>query len=104
MPTVGDELAELNHYCFKGRQSFRDGFRCLVAGGGTGDAAIYLAEQLRSVNGEVVYLDLSEASRRIAEQRARIRGLENIQWITGSLLDLPTLGLGTFDYVNCSGV
>lgn len=102
--TVGDDLVELNHHCFLGRQDFRNGFRCLVAGGGTGDAAIFLAEQLRDCSAEVVYLDLSEASRHVAEQRAQARGLANIEWVTGSLLDLPQLGLGTFDYINCSGV
>lgn len=102
--TAGDDLSELNHYCFKGKQSFQDNFRCLVAGGGTGDAAIYLAEQLRNTNAEVVYLDMSEASLHIAQQRAQIRELNNIQWITASLLDIPMLGLGTFDYINCSGV
>lgn len=102
--TVGDDLTELNHYCFKGRQNFQDHFRCLVAGGGTGDAAIFLAEQLRNSNAEIVYLDMSEASRQIAQQRAQIRGLNNIQWITASLLDIPKLELGTFDYINCSGV
>lgn len=102
--TVGDDLAEMNHYCFKGRQTFQDRFRCLVAGGGTGDAAIFLAEQLRDTKAEIVYLDMSEASRRIAEQRAQTRGLSNIRWITASLLDIPELGLGSFDYVNCSGV
>ena len=102
--TAGDDLAELNHYCFKGRQNFQDHFRCLVAGGGTGDAAIFLAEQLRDSNAEIVYLDMSEASRQIAQQRAQIRGLNNIQWITASLLDIPKLELGAFDYINCSGV
>ena len=29
------------------------------------------------------------------------RGLANIRWVEASLLDLPTLGLGAFDYVNC---
>jgi SAM-dependent methyltransferase len=102
--TVGDDLTELNHYCFKGKQNFQDHFRCLVAGGGTGDSVIFLAEQLRHTNAEIVYLDLSQASRQIAEQRAQIRELANIQWVTASLLDIPKLGLGTFDYINCSGV
>ena len=102
--TVGDDLTELNHYCFKARQNFQDHFRCLVAGGGTGDAAIFLAEQLRNSNAEIVYLDLSDASRRLAQQRAQTRGLNNIQWITASLLDIPKLKLGTFDYISCSGV
>ena len=34
----------------------------LVAGGGTGDATIFLAEQLRHTNARVVHLDLSAAS------------------------------------------
>ena len=34
----------------------------------------------------------------------RVRGLENITWVNRSLLELPKLNLGLFDYVNCSGV
>ena len=37
-------LPLLNHYGFAGRQSFQNGFRALVAGGGTGDATIFLAD------------------------------------------------------------
>jgi SAM-dependent methyltransferase len=33
-----------------------------------------------------------------------VRGLDNIRFITGSLLDLPALGLGRFDYIDCCGV
>jgi len=102
--TVGDTLAELNHYCFNGRKDFNYDFRCLVAGGGTGDSVIYLAEQLRDTNAEIVYLDMSEASRSIAQQRATVRQLSNITWLTESLLSLPQLNLGKFDYINCSGV
>jgi SAM-dependent methyltransferase len=75
-----------------------------VAGGGTGDATIYLAEQLRGTNAEIVHLDLSSASIAIARERAEIRGLKNITWIQDSLLNLPLLQIGTFDYINCSGV
>jgi SAM-dependent methyltransferase len=103
--TVGDDLAELSHYAFRGQRPWtRGGFRCLVAGGGTGDAAIFLAEQLRGTGAEVVYLDMTEASRRVAEARAQARGLANIRWVTASLLDIPSLGLGPFHYINCSGV
>jgi SAM-dependent methyltransferase len=102
--TIGDNLLVANHFCFQGRRDFRSGFRCLVAGGGTGDSLVYLAEQLRFFDAEVVYLDLSEASRTVAEERARQRGLTNIRWITGSIMDVPALGLGRFDYINCSGV
>lgn len=98
-----DSLAEINHFGFQGRANFH-GFRVLVAGGGTGDATIYLAEQLREFGGEVVYVDISEASMEIARERARIRALDNIVWIHASLLDLPALGLEPFDYINCIGV
>ena len=40
----------------------------------------------------------------IAKQRASIRGLNNITWMHTSLLDLPSLDIGKFDYINCSGV
>lgn len=102
--TVGDSLSELNHCCFKGQRNFNQDFRCLVAGGGTGDSVINLAEQLRETSAEIVYLDMSAASRSIAEQRAAVRGLNNITWLTESLLSIPDLGIGQFDYINCSGV
>jgi ubiquinone/menaquinone biosynthesis C-methylase UbiE len=102
--TWTESLPLLNHYGFGGRQSFRGGFRALVAGGGTGDATIYLAEQLRHTDAEVVHLDLSKASIAIAQERAAIRGLKNIRWVQDSLLRLPELDLGRFDYINCSGV
>ncbi len=99
-----EDLPMINHYCFAGKQSFQNNFRVLVAGGGTGDATIFLAEQLKASNAEVVHLDMSQASIALATRRAEIRGLSNITWVHASLLDLPTLGLGKFDYINCSGV
>jgi len=75
-----------------------------VAGGGTGDSTIFLAEQLRHYDAEVVYLDFSGASREVAAARARVRGLTNIVWVTGSIMELPQLGLGEFDYIECAGV
>jgi SAM-dependent methyltransferase len=104
MRTWLDDLPMINHYGFAGRQSFRNGFRALVAGGGTGDATIFLAEQLRETDAQVVHLDLSEASLEIARKRAEVRGLANIRFMRESLLDLPRLDLGKFDYVNCVGV
>ncbi len=104
-------LPEVNHYLFAGRRDFRQPFRALVAGGGTGDGAIQLAQylqiatqQLGGAQHEVVYLDLSAASRQIAEARAAARGLTNIRFITGSLLDLPQLAPGPYDYIDCCGV
>jgi SAM-dependent methyltransferase len=99
-----ETLPLLNHYCFQGRQSFRDGFRVLVAGGGTGAATIFLAEQLRATNAQIVHLDFSRASTKIAQERAALRGLGNIVWVHDSLLNVADLGLGKFDYINCSGV
>jgi len=99
-------LLEINHYLFGGRRDFAKPFRALVAGGGTGDATIMLAQQLADHGeaGEVVYLDLSAASRALAEARAATRGLTNIRFVTGSLLDVASLGLGSFDYIDCCGV
>ena len=99
-----DDLPMIGHYCFAGRQPLDDGFRVLVAGGGTGDATIFLAEQLRNTKARVVHLDLSTASLGIAKRRAEVRALANIEWVHDSLLNLPRLGLGKFDYINCCGV
>jgi SAM-dependent methyltransferase len=99
-----EDLPMINHYCFGGKQGFQAGFRVLVAGGGTGDATIFLAEQLRATNAEIVHLDLSAASIELARQRARIRKLTNIRWVHDSILNIPQLDLGRFDYINCSGV
>jgi 2-polyprenyl-3-methyl-5-hydroxy-6-metoxy-1,4-benzoquinol methylase len=98
-----EDLPMINHYCFAGRQHFK-GVRVLVAGGGTGDATIFLAEQLRHHGAQIVHLDLSSASIAIARRRAEIRRLDNITWVQDSLLNLPALGLGRFHYINCSGV
>jgi SAM-dependent methyltransferase len=65
-----------------------------------------LAQQLadRRCPAEIVYLDLSEPSRKIAQARAEARLLTNVRFCTGSLLDLPAMGLGSFDYIDCCGV
>ncbi|MDF2367393.1 bifunctional 2-polyprenyl-6-hydroxyphenol methylase/3-demethylubiquinol 3-O-methyltransferase UbiG [Sneathiella sp.] len=99
-------LDELNHYLFAGKRNFSAPFRALIAGGGTGDAAIMLAQHLtdRGEAGRVTYLDLSTASRKVAEARAEARGLKNVDFITGSLLDLPSMQRAPFDYIDCCGV
>jgi len=100
----GAYLAQINHYCFSGKQDFRNSFRVLDAGGGTGDVTIMLAESLRDTNAEIVYLDMSLPSMEITQQRANIRKLDNIKWINGSILDIDKMGLGKFDYISTSGV
>src|SRR5215470_4825183 len=99
-------LLEVNHYLFAGRRDFRQPFRALVAGGGTGDGAIMLAQHLsdRGCPADLVYLDVSTAARAIAEARAQQRKLTNIRFMTGSLLELPTLAPGPYDYIDCCGV
>lgn len=98
-------IDSVNHHCFNGRQNFENNFRVLIAGGGTGDSLIAWAEQLRDKPGaHVTYLDLSTASTQIARERAEVRGLKNIDWIHGSLLNLPTMDVAPFDFVDCSGV
>ena len=95
---------EIDHYLFGGERDWSKPLRVLVAGGGTGDALIQLAQLMTSAGApyEITYLDLSEASRRIAEARAEVRGLTNIRFHTGSLLDAPEFG--PFDYIDCCGV
>ena len=58
-------LLEVNHYLFAGERDFSKPFRALVAGGGTGDGLVMLAQHLKDAGcpAEIVYLDLSKASR-----------------------------------------
>jgi SAM-dependent methyltransferase len=99
-------LREIDHWIFAAQRPATRPLRALIAGGGTGDAAIMLAQHLAWAGrpGEVVWLDRSAAARRIAEARAAARGLGNLRFVEGSLLDLPALGLGAFDYIDCCGV
>src|SRR5262249_22531381 len=121
-------LREIDHYVFAGRRDWTKPFRALIAGGGTGDGTIMLAQHLadRGCPAELIYLDLSTAApaiapargrraerlytdlspaaRGIAEARAQQRWLGSIRFMTASLLDLPQLDLGRFDYVDCCGV
>lgn len=99
-----DDLRMVNHHCFGGVRSFNDGFRVLVAGGGTGDGTVFLAEQLRGLHAEIVHLDVSRAAMDVARERVRLRQLDNVHFVEASLLDAPRLGLGSFDYINCCGV
>lgn len=97
-------LDNLNHYNFSGKRDFSKNFRTLIAGGGTGDSTIMMAEQLKGFNADIVHLDISQASIEIAQNRAKVRGLDNITWIHGSLLDAKKILKGKFDHINCIGV
>ncbi len=99
-------LLELNHYVFGGTRDLSKPFKALVAGGGTGDAVIMLAQHMvdAGVPGEVVHLDLSGPSQAVAQARAKVRGLDNIRFVTGSLLDVADVAPGPWDYIDCCGV
>ncbi|WP_159994865.1 methyltransferase [Roseomonas sp. 18066] len=99
-------LREVDHWIFGARRPASQPLRVLMAGGGSGDGTMMLAQQLASAGrpGEVTWLDRSTAARAVAEARAKQRGLTNIRFVSGSLLDLPALDLGKFDYIDCCGV
>jgi 2-polyprenyl-3-methyl-5-hydroxy-6-metoxy-1,4-benzoquinol methylase len=100
------QLIEIDHYLFAGKRDWSRPFHALIAGGGTGDACIMLAQQLadQGCPAEVHYLDLSRAARQVAEARAKARSLTNVVFHTGSLLDAGALGIGKVDYIDCTGV
>jgi len=95
---------EMDHHLWGGQRDWSQPLRALFAGGGTGDGLIQLAQRLTDAGKpyEITYIDLSTASRQIAEARAKERGLGGITFVTGSLLDAPDYG--PFDYIDCCGV
>src|SRR5690242_7597664 len=99
-------LREIDYWVFGARRPASRPLNALIAGGGTGDATIMLAQQMAREGrpGSVTWLDRSAASLKIARDRAAARGLSNIVWEQRSLLDLPGSGLGPFDYIDCCGV
>lgn len=95
---------EIDHHVFGGERDWSQKIRILVAGGGSGDGLIQIAQVLTDAKRpyEITYVDLSVSARKIAKKRAKIRGLKNITFITGSLLDAADYG--RFDYIDCCGV
>ncbi len=99
-------LREIDYWVFGGNRPRSRPLDALIAGGGTGDATIMLAQHLARADrpGTVTWLDRSASALAVARGRARARNLDNIAWERRSLLDLPELGLGPFDYIDCCGV
>jgi SAM-dependent methyltransferase len=96
---------EIDHFCFGGRRDWAQPFAALVAGGGTGDALVMLAQKLADaqVPYSLTYLDQSRASREVAEARIAARGLSQaVRFVTGDLAQ--SVELGSFDYIDCCGV
>ena len=99
-------LREIDYWVFGAARAASVPLRALIAGGGTGDGTIMLAQQMARLGrpGQVTWLDRSTAALATARGRAEVRGLSNIVWHAGSLLDLPRSGIGPFDYIDCCGV
>ncbi len=99
-------LKEIDWWVFGATRPVSRPLNVLVAGGGTGDATIMIAQQMARAGrpGSITYLDRSAAAMAVAKDRAVARGLTNIVWEQRSLLDLPGSGLGPFDYIDCCGV
>jgi len=99
-------IREIDHWIFGATRPASRSLNALIAGGGTGDATVMLAQQMTRFgrSGQVTWLDRSTAALAIARGRAQARGLTNIVWEQRSLLDLPGSGLGPFDYIDCCGV
>jgi SAM-dependent methyltransferase len=99
-------IREIDHWIFGAARPTSRPLNALIAGGGTGDATIMLAQQLITLGrpGRVTWLDRSAAALTVAQGRAQARNLTNIAWEQRSLLDLPGSNLGPFDYIDCCGV
>ena len=99
-------LREIDYWVFGAARPVTLPLNALIAGGGTGDGTLMLAQQLASAGrpGRVTWLDRSAAAEAIVRARAQARGLDNIGFERRSILDLPASGLGKFDYIDCCGV
>ncbi|MEL6197117.1 MAG: class I SAM-dependent methyltransferase, partial [Pseudomonadota bacterium] len=98
---------EIDHFLFAGKRDWSLPFRALVAGGGTGDGLVMLAQRLADIGcpAEITYLDRSAAARAVAEARIAARGL-SARFVTADLREAPQLATaeGPFDYIDCCGV
>jgi len=85
LATMLEGVPSINHYVFGGELDPRKTFRALIAGGGTGDALIYLAQQFHDLGiaSEITYVDLSDASpgERIALARRLLKDLPESNWL-----------------------
>lgn len=95
---------EIDHYLFAGHRDWRDPFRVLVAGGGTGDALVMLAQLLHDAGcpADIHYLDVAQSALDVARARIAARGLDNVTWHLGDICQASDWG--TFDYIDCCGV
>ncbi|ETX30190.1 class I SAM-dependent methyltransferase [Roseivivax isoporae] len=95
---------EMDHALWGGRRDWSRPLRVLVAGGGTGDALVQIAQVMASAGrpADITYIDLSQRAQDIARARIAARGLSGVAFHRASLLDAPDFG--SFDYIDCCGV
>lgn len=99
-----DDPARLSGSLFGGRAD-PSTWSILIAGGGTGEKTLGLAMLTRHFGTRIVHLDLSGRSIEVAEGFCRARGVDNVEFVQGSIHDIPSLLPGRrFDYVQCMGV
>ena len=73
----------------------------LIAGCGTGKEAILAALTIKNCN--IIAIDLSSKSLGYAIRKSKEYNINNIKFIQGDILDLPSLNI-KFDCIMCSGV
>ncbi len=99
-----DDPARLSGALFGGRAD-PSRWTILVAGGGTGEKTLGLATLTRAFGTRIVHLDLSGRSIEVARRLAGELGIDTVEFVQGSIYDIPTLLPGRrFDYVQCMGV
>ncbi len=78
-------LREVDHWVFGAARPATTPLNALVAGGGSGDATVMLAQQMASAGraGSVTWLDRSAAARRVAQARVEARALGNVRFEEG---------------------
>lgn len=97
-------LESINHFIYQGKKNF-DNYRILFAGCGLGPNILSCSYLLRNhENIELVGIDLSSSSLRIAKKRAKLYGFKNIKFIEMSLFDLNEETHGKFDLILSIGV
>ncbi len=92
----------INVHVWGGKKDFNN-FTVIDIGCGTGDCVLSIAEKLKDTNAKIIGLDISKSALEIAKKRAEKLGLDNIEWVQESVLNLDNLGI-EYDYALSSSV
>ncbi len=92
----------LTPYYLKNQKIIKtEGKAILDAGCGSGYKSLILAEA--NPGAQIIGVDISEESVKLAKQRLQHHGFNNAEFYVKPIEDLPSLGL-EFDYINCDEV